>query len=139
MILLDTNVVSALMYLDREPKVCNWLNNQKVAELFLPSPVIFETCFGIARLPTGHRRRDLEQRYDIFFRTVVSGRIAEFDARSAAEAGEVHVIMVKASRDKQVVDSQIAGMARALGAIIATRNTKDFAGLGLTLVNPWTG
>ena len=138
MILLDTNVVAALMYLDREPKVRAWVDRQNMQDLFLPTPVIFETCFGIARLPRGKRRRDLEQRYADFLRYIVDGRCVAFDTRSADAAGEIHVEMARRSRDKEIVDTLLAGMGRSMDASIATRNSRDFAGLGLRLINPWS-
>ena len=138
MILLDTNVVAALMYLEREPKVRDWVDRQNLQDLFLPTPVVFETSFGIARMPPGRRRQDLEQRYADFLQHIVAGRILVLDTRSAKAAGEIHVEMVRRNRDKEIVDSLLAGMGRGLGACIATRNTKDFAGHGLQLINPWS-
>jgi predicted nucleic acid-binding protein len=36
-----------------------------------------------------------------------------------------------------MADAQIAAICLARGATLATRNTKHFEGLGLTLINPW--
>ena len=36
-------------------------------------------------------------------------------------------------------DAQIAAIARAKNAVIATRDTGDFEGCGVRLVNPWEG
>ena len=137
MILLDTNVVSAAMHLEQEVKVRDWIIRQTLSDLFVPTPVVFEIIFGIAKLPAGRRRTDLERRFEDFLQSIIANRIVQFDVGSAKAAGHIHVITAQRSRAKQIVDSQIAGMGRALGAAIATRNTKDFAGLGLQLVNPW--
>ncbi len=37
----------------------------------------------------------------------------------------------------ELADLQIAGIADAYGLELATRNVRDFTGLGLALINPW--
>ena len=43
-----------------------------------------------------------------------------------------------AGRPIAQADCQIAAIARTRGAAVATRNTADFEGCGLNLIDPWT-
>ena len=53
MILLDTNVVSAVMQNCPDPAVVRWLDQQPADEIWLPSVVVFELRYGLALLPGG--------------------------------------------------------------------------------------
>jgi toxin FitB len=137
MIILDTNVVAGLMRLEREPGVERWLDQQILMELYLPTPVMFEVSYGIAQLDAGRKRRDLEARYDKMLTSYVRDRILPFDVRSAEEAGLIFAIKAFRGCSERIVDIQIAGIAKALNASVATRNVKDFNGMGVTIINPW--
>jgi len=137
MILVDTNVLSALMRLDREPAVRVWLDLQRVNQLRVSAPTLFEIHYGLSALPAGRKRREMEARLadvmaDLFDNTVVA-----FDGRAAQSAGRAHAEHIASGRNVAVPDSQIAGVALLLGAAVATRNTDDFKGLGIALINPW--
>ncbi|MYK69142.1 MAG: type II toxin-antitoxin system VapC family toxin, partial [Gammaproteobacteria bacterium] len=43
----------------------------------------------------------------------------------------------KAGRPISQFDCQIAAIARSLGAAVATRNTRDFNGTGIPVLDPW--
>jgi len=137
MIIADTNVASAFMRLELEPKVTAWLDAQNLDDLFVTSISLFEIQFGIERLAKGKKRALHEARLDEVLRGIIAGRIINFDRLAAAEAAAVHVIRGKAKADTQARDSLIAGIARHHGATLATRNVKDFASLGLAIVDPW--
>jgi len=51
--------------------------------------------------------------------------------------GELAVWCKKASLSVDPVDLMIVTIAKKLQASIATRNTKDFEGCGIALINPW--
>ena len=137
MILLDTNVVSAIMRIDQEPAVQIWLAAQDITRLHVPIMVIFEIQFGIECAPVGRKRRNVEEQRSRVFNTFIADRVVQFDTIAAQEAAEVYAMPANRHRDEKVIDFQIAGIARAHKAPLATRNTKDFAGLGILLVNPW--
>ncbi len=138
MIIVDTNVVSALMRLELEPEVAAWLDTQNLDALFVTSISLFEVQFGIERMAKGNKRSFLEARLEDILRAVVAGRIINFDRFAAADAAVVHVMRGKAKAEHQTPDSLIAGIARQHGATVATRNVRDFAGLSVKVVDPWT-
>jgi toxin FitB len=63
-IILDTNVVSALMQRTPDVAVIDWLNQQPAESIWLTSITIFETRFGLALLPKGRRRDSLEAAFE---------------------------------------------------------------------------
>lgn len=137
MIILDTNVITAMMRLDREPGVRSWIDQQRVRDFYLPTPAMFEISYGIAKLDAGRRRRELEQLYTKALKEFVEDRVLPFDPSSAAAAGLIFSSKALRGRTELVVDVQIAGIAKVMNASIATRNIKDFAGMGLNIINPW--
>lgn len=139
MIFLDTNVVSELMEdpVIRNPQVIKFLASQIIVELFVPSIVIAELRYGIQRLPAGRRRAGIEQAFHNFLASGFSGKIIDFDASCAESYAIARVTRRKIGRPVQTEDALIGGMALAYGATLATRNTDDFTGYGLSLINPW--
>lgn len=137
MILLDSNVVSALMRLHLEPTVRAWLRRQSPFELFTSTPTVFEIRFGIECRPQGRQRRALETACRHVISSILGNRILSLDEPSAAAAGRARAIQIGMGNNVAIVDSQVAGVALAHRATVATRNTRDFSGLGLTLVDPW--
>ncbi|MEQ1718243.1 MAG: type II toxin-antitoxin system VapC family toxin [Hyphomicrobium sp.] len=138
MIVVDTNVVSALMRLDREPAVRAWLDRQPIEKLRVTAPTVFEIHYGLSALPAGRRRREMDARLADVMADVFANKVIPLDNEAARLAGSTHAEHVTNGRNVDVADSQIAGIARLLGAAIATRNTADFTGLGILLVNPWS-
>jgi predicted nucleic acid-binding protein len=59
-------------------------------------------------------------------------RILSIDARIAEEWGRIN-----AAAPRNTVDSLIAATARIHDLSVVTRNTDDFEGCGVQLVNPW--
>jgi predicted nucleic acid-binding protein len=137
MIILDTNVVSAMMRLHLEPAVASWLARQTQSQIQTTTPVIFEIRYGIEREPAGRRRRDMEVAIAELLTTTFRGQVMEFDAGSADAAGMIHARQRARGNNVEVADSMIAGVAAFHGASIATRNVADFGGLGIDVVNPW--
>ena len=137
MIILDTNVASALMRLQSEPAVDSWLRKQVGNTLHITTVSIFEIQFGIERFPAGRKRTQLEVGFASVLRNVIAGRILQLDHAAAMTAAVMHVKRGKSKANVEAPDSLIAGAARHHGAVVATRNAKDFGGLGLTLVDPW--
>lgn len=137
-ILLDTNVLSELMREAPAPEVLVWFANQTTNELQTSVITQAEVLAGIAVLPAGKRRDALALAAHDIFEQDFYGRCIEF-GRSAVS----HYALVRAQRQREgkpiaTADAQIAAIALSHQLALATRNTKDFAGIkGLTVVNPW--
>ena len=108
-----------------------------MTRLFVTSITIFEIHFGLIAMPSGKRRRNAGSRFNDIISTVVASRILHLDTASARAAAEAHAARGKDRAKVDAPDSLIAGLAREHGATVATRNIKDFSGLGITLVDPW--
>lgn len=137
MILVDTNVFSALMRIDKEPTVQAWMDRLDAADLRVSAPTIFEIELGIAGLPPGRRRRELEAQFAGVAASVFANKVLFLDADTAIGAARIHAAQQAKGRNVAIPDSLIAGIAFGHGASIATRNMRDFSGLGIPLVNPW--
>jgi toxin FitB len=137
MILLDTNVVSAFMRLEKEPAVERWLGTLKATDLHVPALVVLEVQFGIECLPAGRKRRHLEMKRDFVLSQMLKDRTVAFDHGAALATAAIYGMPSNRTQDTKIIDFQIAGMGKALNAAIATRNTRDFADLGIVLINPW--
>lgn len=137
--LLDTNVVSELFKPDPIPLLLAWFDTVTVEdELFVASIVVSEIAFGIERLPEGRKRRGLQAWLDGLLKTTFDGRILPFGLAEALQYGRLAAsLRAKQPHTLQVQDVQIAAVARQRSLTVVTRNTKDFAGLDVLLVNPW--
>lgn len=137
MIILDTNVVSALMQLQPDPKVVAWLDSQPAQDIWINAITLFETRYGLALLPDGQRKLDLQQRFEELLVQDLQNRIAHFDADASAQAAELAAHRKAIGRPVDVRDTFIAGIALARKATLATRNIKHFEDLATPVINPW--
>ena len=138
MILLDTNVVSALMRRHPDVAVISWLDRQPAESIWTTTITVFEVITGLRLLAEGRRRRDLEGAFDVLLVEELDGRVQSFDASAALAAGEIAARRQAAGRTLEIRDVQIAGIATARRAQLATRNTCHFTDLGITLIDPWS-
>lgn len=139
MIILDTNVLSALMRDTPEACVVAWLDEQPAASTWITSITVFEIRLGLALLPDGRRRGTLEQAFEVLLTEDLDGRILSFDTVAAAEAATLAASRQRAGITVDIRDTQIAGIALARRASIATRNLRHFVGLTVPVVSPWGG
>lgn len=137
MILLDTNVISAVMAPAPPRPVLEWLNHQETVRLYLSAITLAEIGYGLRVLPDGRRRRDLENRFTKFVADGFEQRILSFDKRAAFLYGEIMGHRRELGRPLGILDGQIASIARAHRLAVATRNTRDFEDCGIELVNPF--
>jgi toxin FitB len=138
MILIDTNVVSEMMKTSPALSVIAWLDRQETTQLFLTTITIAEISYGLNILPNGNRRILLE---DAFNQTTLSAfkqRILAFDEPAAHLYGKIMGQRKESGRPLSIPDGQIAAIARAHGATIATRNIRDFVDCGIELINPFS-
>lgn len=138
MILLDTNVISAFMKLDPDQSVETWLDRQPLESLWTTAITVFEIRVGLELLASGRRRQVLEEAFSKSLDLDLEGRIISFDESAAQAAGRIAAARRKIGRSVEVRDVQIAGIAVARKAKIATRNIRHFEGLGIDLINPWS-
>ena len=137
MIVLDTNVVSALMQREPDRAVIEWLDSVPAESVWTTAITVFEVRFGLALLAASSRRRQLE---DAFIRALeedLESRSLPFDNSAAQVAGVMAAKRRRAGRPVEIRDTLIAGIVAARKATLATRNTKHFAGIDLSLVDPW--
>jgi len=137
MIILDTNVLSALMRHSADKKVVDWLDKQARTSIWTTSITILEVRFGLQILPVGKRRTALVQAFEKVLVDKIESRVAPFDTAAAQEAGDLMSLRHKRGRSGELRDTMIAGIALATHATLATRSTAHFEDLSVLVVNPW--
>jgi toxin FitB len=137
MIVLDTNVISALMRPKLHPTIIAWLDEHPPSSIWTTAISILETRSGIYLLPAGRRREDLNAALDSLLDHTIEGRILPFDRAAAEISATIIGQRVPNGRNVGVRDTQIAGIVMSRNATLATRNLKDFDDLDIALVNPW--
>ncbi len=137
MILLDTNVVSAVMKPEPVQPVLKWLDGQDTVSLYLSTITIAEIVYGLRVLPAGKRRRALEDLFEQFVARGFEHRILPFDEAAARLYGELMGRRKEIGRPMSILDGQIAAIARANGFAVATGNVRDFEECGLQILNPF--
>ena len=137
MIILDTNILSALMRTRPEAAVVSWLDRLPAESVWITSITLFETRFGVALLPAGKRRRNLEAAFAQLLKEDLENRVLDFDSAAAAEAASLAATRQKAGRAVDMRDTQIAGIALARRATLATRHVRHFADLNVQVIDPW--
>ena len=137
MIILDTNVLSALMQQQPDPQVVAWLDDQPAETIWLNSITVFEARYGLALLPAGRRKDLLEQRFEELLQDDLQNRVLLFDINAAAHAAQLAADRKMRGRPVEMRDTFIAGIALARRATLATRNVRHFDDLSVPVVNPW--
>jgi predicted nucleic acid-binding protein len=137
MFLLDTNVLSAMMVPRPPPEVASWVSVQPADLLFTAAICQAEILAGLALLPDGRRRHTLETAARAMFRDDFAGRILQFDMEATEAYAEIFATRRRAGQPVATIDTVIAAIARVRGASVVTRNVADFAGCGLSVVDPW--
>jgi len=131
--LLDTNVVSEL----RKPKphgaVVEWLNHQRDEQLFLSAVTLGELQAGIerTRAQDAKKAQEIESWVD---QLAASIQVLPMDALCFREWAR----LMNGKSDTLVEDAMIAATARVHSLAVVTRNERDFAALGVTLLNPFS-
>ena len=139
MIILDTNVLSEFMRAEPEPGAATWVAAQPRALLYTTSINRAEIRYGLARLPEGRKRTALAAAADMIFTEDFDGRVLPFDGEAADRYAEIVVMRRRQGRPIDILDAQIAAIALAVGAEIATRDVGGFEGCGLRVIDPWMG
>jgi len=136
-IILDTNVLSALMRDEPDPAVVTWLDAQPTKSIWTTAITIFEVRTGLELLDASRRRQRLDSAFEQLLATDLDGRVLAFDTAAADAAGTLVGKRQRAGRSIEIRDAQIAGTSLARKATLATRNVRHFKDLGVRLVDPW--
>lgn len=137
-VLLDTNVLSELLRAQPDAAVLAWFAAQEQGQLFVSAVTQAEMLLGACLLPTGKRRAQLQHALEALFRDDFAGRVLPFDAAAASAYAPVVAARRRTGRPISQFDAQIAAIATTHRAALATRNTADFEGCGVDLLNPWS-
>lgn len=139
MIVLDTNVVSALMARQRDQAVDHWLNSVPISELWIASLVIYEIKGGIDVRADGRRKRELTTALEMLTDQFFADRILSFDTAAALAAGRVGAELQRRGRPVGEVDTMLSGLCVSRNAAIATRNVSHFSNIAqLIVIDPWS-
>ena len=139
MILLDTNVLSELARPAPSPAVLAWIAARNRSDLASTTITEAELRFGLALLPDGARRAALTVAVERLLAEGLGGRILPFDRLAAQAYAGIAAARRAAGRPVGTADAQIAAIARACGASLATRNVADFIDCGVAVIDPWQG
>lgn len=137
MILLDTNVVSEPMKPAPDPAVLRWLDRQASESLYLSATSLAELLVGVARLPSGRRKRGLDAALTGLLRELFGKRILPFDSLAAEQFAKL--VPLAASRGTPIAfaDATIAAIAAAHRFTVATRDGAIFRAAGIAVIDPW--
>jgi predicted nucleic acid-binding protein len=137
MIVLDTNVLSAVMQQQPDAQVVAWLDQQAAESIWISTITLFEARYGLALLAPGRRKKALLERFEQFLEADLQGRVLSFDTEAARQAAQWAAERKARGRPVDTRDTFIAGIALARRAALATRNTRHFDDLSVPVVNPW--
>lgn len=138
MIVLDTNVLSELLRPQPNTRVMAWLAARPAASLFTTTVTRGEILYGIRLLPAGRRRNALQDAVTAIFDEDFAKRTLPYDNPAADHYADIAASRRTKGRPISQFDAMIAAIARSRGASLATRNTRDFTGCGIDLIDPWT-
>ncbi len=134
MIVLDTNVLSEPLRTDAEEAVLRWIAAQD--DIATTAVTVAELLTGARRLPPGRGRDELlvgiERVLGAFPASVLP-----YDEAAARRYAEMQESRRSAGAPLSVEDGMIAAICSSRSLALATRNIKDFEGLGVRLIDPW--
>ncbi|HEY7248700.1 MAG TPA: type II toxin-antitoxin system VapC family toxin [Xanthobacteraceae bacterium] len=137
MIILDTNVLSALMLHELDAAVASWIDRQARTSVWTTSLTIFEIRHGLALIPSGRRQLELSLRFERAINEKLEQRVLPFDQPAAEEAATLMAARQRSGCTVELRDTMIAGIALAQRATLATRNVRHFDDLSVPVVDPW--
>jgi predicted nucleic acid-binding protein len=135
--LLDTNIPSELIRTQPEPRVTQWVRSQEDRTLFLSAVSIGELRRGFTMLPAGNRRTRLERWFEDDLLVWFDRRILPLTKTVANRWGVLDGECQLRGMAANTADGMIAATALEHDLTLVTRNTKDFTGLGVSILNPW--
>ena len=137
MIILDTNVLSALMRQTPDAKVVTWLDAQSRTSVWITSITVLEIRFGLQIMAMGKKRSLLSAAFENLLESI-GRRIAPFDDAAAGHAATLMASRQRKGHPVELRDTMIAGIVLARHASLVTRNVVHFEDLAVPVRNPWT-
>ncbi len=137
MIILDTNVVSEFALSVPNTTVSDWIARQPTREMYITAITEAELRYGIEVMPVGRRRTAIALATAGVLQQYFPDRILPFDSAAASEYALIVSTRRAAGAPISQSDAQIAAIARARGAAVATRDVGGFSGCGIEVLDPW--
>jgi predicted nucleic acid-binding protein len=137
MIVLDTNVLSALTRPIPDQAVVAWLDAQSRSSIWTTTVTLFEIHIGVAMMPDGRRRDAMTAIAERIINEIIEGRFLPFDSGAAEASAALAAARIRQGKPGELRDTMIAGIAIARQATLATRNIRHFADLPVSVVDPW--
>lgn len=135
--LVDTNIPSELTRETPDAHVVAFLEDAGRESLFLSVMTVGEICKGIDILPIGQKRTTLQYWLNKDVRSWFLGRILPVTESIAERWGHLAAAAKRKGVAMAVVDGVLAATALEHDLTLVTRNVKDFADLGVVLLDPW--
>ena len=136
MIILDTNVLSALMRQAPDQRIVTWLDRQPRTSIWITSITVLEVRFGLQILAAGKRRAGLMLAFGALL-DKIGQQVLAFDGTAAEQAADLMASRQKKGRPGDLRDTMIAGIALAHHSTLATRNIAHFADIAVPVIDPW--
>ncbi len=136
MIVLDTDVFSEPLKQRPDERVLAWFASLD-EEAGVTAVSVGELLTGVRALPVGRRREGLLTAIETTLQSF-AGSVLAYDVAAARHYARLQESRRGSGRPLAVEDGMIAAICVARGSTLATRNTSDFAGLGLELIDPWS-
>ena len=137
MIVLDTNVASQLLRPHGAKAVLNWLDQQAVSSFRLTAITIMEIQYGLESMADGRKKERFASEWTAVFNASFANRVLPFDTSAAQIAGRLSAQRRRRGVVIDTNDTQIAAIAIAHNAAIATRNIRHFPDLPVAVIDPW--
>jgi hypothetical protein len=131
--LVDANVLSEITKPSPNDRVVDWLRSNE-REVAVDPIVLGEIRYGIHLLPTGNRRRRLEEWFDEGVAVIVC---LSWDASTGLLWAKLLADLRAAGRAMPIKDSMIAATALIHGLTVVTRNISDFEKAGVEVLDPF--
>lgn len=132
--LLDTNVLSELRRKTPNAGVVGWFSRRPASTLFLSVLTLGELRKGVEGVVDADRRVALLDWLEVELPAFFTGRVLPVDNHVADRWGR---LLAAAGRPLPAIDSLIGATAAHHGLSLVTRNVRDYADLGLDVINPW--
>jgi predicted nucleic acid-binding protein len=137
LVILDTNVISEMSHERPDPIVSAWFLGQEAGSLYTTAVTLAEVLYGLNLVPAGKRRDRLVELSHTIFETGLRGKVLAFDEMAARHYARIRSSKHLKGLAMSAFDAQIAAIALATGASVATRNVTDFEHCGIAVINPW--